>query len=116
MIKIKFTKFILLFTLALVSINACYPSDLECADNTEIIIKEKISSSHQHLSSEKSQTDTSDKESHHCLCSLTCHTMFFNFQSFNSLSTYVLNFSKDFGYTSLNYPEVSYSLEKPPKV
>jgi poly(A) polymerase Pap1 len=118
MIKIKFAKFILLFTLALVSINSCFPSDYECADNEEFKVLEKITStSNEHDSSAKNTTSNStEKETHYCLCSLTCHTMFINLEVTKNLSVYFLDFSKEFEYTAQNYPQVTYSLEKPPTV
>lgn len=118
MIKIKIAKFILVFTLALVSINACYPSDFECADNNEIvsITKKEISKSPQAPVRESSQENSSDSDTHYCLCTLTCHTMFISFSTLNQFTSYVLSFSKDFQYISQIYPEISYSLEKPPTV
>jgi hypothetical protein len=117
MIKIKIAKFILVFTLAMVSMSACYPSDFECMDNSEIIVKVKkeVSSSHQEAKSESSKSN-SDQETHYCLCSLTCHSMFINFSTLNPFTTFDLNFPKEFQYTAQNYPEISYSLEKPPTV
>ncbi|MEA9358378.1 hypothetical protein SHI21_19235 [Bacteriovorax sp. PP10] len=118
MIKIKFAKFILVFTLALVSMSACYPSDFECMDNGEIIVKVKkeVSTSHQESRSESSQSNSSDQETHYCLCSLTCHSMFINFSTLNPFTAFDLNFPKEFQYKAQNYPEISYSLEKPPTV
>lgn len=117
MIKINFAKFILLFTLALVSVSACYPSDLECTDNSEIISSvKKDLVTHQESSTQNTQSNSLQSENHYCICSLSCHTMFFNFSSFNSFTAYILDFSKDFQYKAQNYPEVSYSLEKPPTV
>lgn len=118
MIKIKFAKFILIFTLALVSISACYPSDFECMDNSEIVVKVKkeISSTHQESQEQSSQSDASGKDTHYCLCSLACHSMFINFTTLNSFVTFDFNFPKKFQYKAQNYPEISYSLEKPPTV
>lgn len=118
MIKIKFAKFILLFMLALVSINACYPSDYECADNKEIkVLDKKVNTSTKHESSEKKTvSSSSEKETHYCLCSLTCHTMFISLEVTKTFSAYYLDFPKEFQYTTQNYPEISYSLEKPPTV
>ena len=118
MIKIKIAKFILVFTLAMVSMSACYPSDFECMDNSEIIVKVKkdISSTHQESKSESSKSNSSDKETHYCLCSLTCHSMFINFSTLNPFTVFDLTFPKKFQYKAQNYPEIFYSLEKPPTV
>lgn len=118
MIKIKIAKFILVFVLALVSINACYPSDFECADNSEVasVIKKEIAITQQAPTQESSQSKSSDSDTHYCLCTLTCHTMFMSFSPLNDFTSYVLSFPKEFQYISQFYPEISYSLEKPPTV
>lgn len=120
MIKIKIAKFILVFTLALVSMSACYPSDYECMDNSEIkvLVKKEISSSHQESTNQKSESSSksSDKDTHYCLCSLSCHSMFITFTALNNFTTFDLNFPKEFQYKAQIYPEISYSLEKPPTV
>lgn len=117
MIKINFAKFILLFTLALVSVSACYPNDFECSDNSEILSSfKKDVVSHQDSSAKQSQSSSSDSDNHYCVCSLSCHTMFINFSTSGPLMAYVLSFPKEFQYIAQNYPEVSYSLEKPPAI
>jgi len=119
MMKINFTKFIIVLALALVGMNACYPSDFECADNNEVISKvvKAASDFHNDAPAQKSsESNSSDNDAHYCLCSLTCHTMFLSRSNFENFTYVVFNFPKEFQYTPLFYPQVTTSLEKPPTV
>lgn len=119
MMKINFTKFILVLALALVGMNACYPSDYECADNNEVVSKVIKTADNFHKDAppeENSRSSSSDGESHHCLCSLTCHTMFLTRSYFENFTHIAFNFPKEFQYTPHFYPQVTSSLEKPPTV
>jgi hypothetical protein len=119
MMKINFAKFILVLALALVGMNACYPSDFECADNNEVVSKILKAASDLHndaADKETSESNSSDKDAHYCLCSLTCHTMFLSNSNFENFTYIVFTFPKQFQYTPQFYPQVTSSLEKPPTV
>lgn len=119
MMKLNFTKLILVFALTFVGMNACYPSDYECADSNQVVTKLVKSASDNHNDApvkEDSKTNSSDTDTHYCLCSLTCHTMFITRTNFENFTYVVLNFPKEFQYTPHFYPQVITSLEKPPTV
>ncbi len=113
------TKFILIMALALIGTNACYPSDYSCVDNVQVssnVIK-IMSDLHQVSPVEKkTQSNSSDNEVHYCFCSLSCHAMFLSNTKFESFDYLDLHYSKTFLYTAHFYPQVIYSLEKPPTV
>lgn len=108
MIKIKIVKFFLIFALALLSISTCFPNDYDCSEErgSELVVKVV----------EKTSSSNSEKESHYCICTMTCHTMFMSFTSFEKFTAYLIFNSKKFQHIPQFYPEISYSLEKPPTV
>lgn len=119
MMKISFTKFILILALALVGMSACYSSDLECMDNSEVaskVIKEMAPAHADIADQSTSHSNSGESDNHHCLCSLTCHTMFIPQSNFENFTYTFYNFPKKFQYTSQFYPQVITSLEKPPTV
>lgn len=108
MIKIKIVKFFLIFALALLSVSNCFPNDYDCAEGSGSELIEKVV--------EKTSPSNSEKESHYCICTMTCHAMFMSFTSFEKFTAYLIFNSKQFQYIPQFYPEIFYSLEKPPTV
>lgn len=111
----KLAKLLIVFALAFVGMSSCFSDDFDCGENQDS--KQTISKELSHKDSTDNHNKTpSEKETHHCLCSLTCHTMFMSMTNFYQFKAYALNFSKDYQYTPHFYPEVITSLEKPPTV
>ena len=95
-----------MLVLALVGMNACYPGDYECADNAEVfseVVKVVKDSNQDAPFGQSSQANSSENDTHYCLCSLSCHTMFLSYSSFKNLSYIVLNFSLAFKFNSLTF-------------
>lgn len=118
MIKTNLMKFFLLFTLALVSATACYSSELGCNDDQSSLSKlqKELTTIHHETNEASSKAASDDKENHHCLCSLTCHTLFMSISFAEVIHTFVVNYHNPIHYQEQFYPEVSISLEKPPTV
>ena len=118
MMKTKLIKFMLLLTLALVSMSACYPSELGCADDQDAVLKiqKELTSTHHETKAASSNAASDDKENHHCLCSLTCHTLFISLSSNEVVNPFIVNHHRPIQYQAKFYPEISISFEKPPTV
>ena len=114
MMKIKIAKFFLIFTLVLLSINTCFPNDYDCFEDNgpQALVNKVVANTH----ATDSAPSSSEKESHYCICSMTCHTLFMSFTSVEKFTSYVVSYPEKYLYISHFYPEVSYSLEKPPAV
>ena len=114
MMKIKIAKFFLIFTLVLLSINTCFPNDYDCFEDSgpPAFITKIVASP---LASD-SVPASPEKESHYCICTMMCHTLFMSFNSIENFTSYLISHPEKYFYISQFYPEISYSLEKPPTV
>ncbi len=106
--KMILGRFILFLALVITSMSVCFPNDLDCIDEHAKTskVEEKSAKSNQ----------TEREESHHCVCSLSCHTMIvFTLEDSNSEVFSVFQLDNPL-YSISHYPQVTLSLEKPPTV
>lgn len=99
-----------MLALVLTSMSVCFPNDVDCGDDHR--------ASKVELTKEKeSKTNyASSKESHHCVCSLSCHNMFFDLYSDTPENIAISIFESNPVYLITFYPQITLSLEKPPTV
>lgn len=104
----KIVKFLLLLTLVLLSISACYSSSFDCSEPAEI--------KSEHSSTQSDSSGHDDCATDDCVCLLTCHNFLISFSLVKMPIILTEISDHNFNYSLNTYPEIFLSEEKPPTI